>query len=54
MPQEFTLFPGKSQTFKARGIDANGFPLGPVTDEKWESFIPPHREGAGHAGRVLQ
>jgi hypothetical protein len=42
MPQEFTLFPGKSQSFTVRGIDANGFPAtAPVADAKWESFIPP-------------
>jgi hypothetical protein len=41
MPQEFTLFPGKSQTFSLRGVDAKGFTTGPVTDAKWESFIPP-------------
>jgi outer membrane protein assembly factor BamB len=41
MPQEVTLYPGKTQAFNIRGIDANGFPVGPVTDAKWESFIPP-------------
>ncbi|HWB06782.1 MAG TPA: PQQ-binding-like beta-propeller repeat protein [Verrucomicrobiales bacterium] len=41
MPQEFTLFHGKPQAFTIRGIDAKGFVTGPVTDAKWESFIPP-------------
>jgi len=41
MPQEVILYPGKSQSFTLRGIDALGYPAGPVTDAKWESFIPP-------------
>ena len=42
LPQEVMLHPGDSQGFTVRGVDANGFPLaGPVTDAKWESFIPP-------------
>jgi hypothetical protein len=41
MPQEVILYPGKSQGFSVRSIDAKGYPVGPVTDAKWESFIPP-------------
>ena len=41
MPQEVILNPGKSQGFTVRGVDATGQPTGPVTDMKWESFIPP-------------
>ena len=41
LPQEVMLHPGGSQSFAVRGMDANGFPVGPVTDAKWESFIPP-------------
>ena len=41
MPQEVILFPGKSQAFTVRGVDAKGFPTGPAEGVKWESFIPP-------------
>ena len=41
MPQEAVLVPGASQAFTVRGIDANGLPTSPVTDVKWEPFIPP-------------
>lgn len=41
VPQEVMLHPGGSQAFEVHGIDANGFTTGPVTDAKWESFIPP-------------
>ena len=41
MPQEVILYPGKSQTFTVRGIDAKGYPTGPAEGVKWESFIPP-------------
>ena len=41
MPQEVILYPGKSQPFTVRGIDAKGYPVGPAEGVKWESFIPP-------------
>lgn len=41
VPQEVLLHPGESQSFTVRGVDANGFPTGPVKSVKWESFIPP-------------
>jgi outer membrane protein assembly factor BamB len=41
LPQEVILYPGKSQSFTVRGIDANGFQTGPAESVKWESFIPP-------------
>lgn len=41
VPQEVILHPGESRTFSLRGIDANGYPTGPVTDAKWESWVPP-------------
>ena len=41
MPQEVILFPGKAQEFSIRSVDAKGYPIGPVTAAKWESYIPP-------------
>ena len=41
LPQEVMLHPGESQAFVVRGVDAKGYPAGPVTDATWESFIPP-------------
>lgn len=41
MPQEVICYPGKSQPFAVRGIDAKGYPTGPAEGVKWESFIPP-------------
>ncbi len=40
LPQEVTLYPGDSQAFKVRGLDAKGYPTGDVTGVKWESYIP--------------
>lgn len=41
LPQEVLLHPGDSQDFTVRGMDANGYATGPVTDVSWASYIPP-------------
>lgn len=41
IPQEFIVAPGANVSFKVRGVDALGYPTGPVQDAKFESFIPP-------------
>jgi outer membrane protein assembly factor BamB len=44
VPSEVLLHPGDADTFRARKLDALGFPVGEVTDMKalrWEAFVPP-------------
>jgi outer membrane protein assembly factor BamB len=44
IPYEVLLQPGKSQSFRIRALDANGFTAEESVDPKsvkWESFIPP-------------
>jgi outer membrane protein assembly factor BamB len=44
IPSEVTLRPGQSATFRARSVDAKGFPVEDIKDVKslkWASFIPP-------------
>jgi outer membrane protein assembly factor BamB len=44
IPSEVLMRPGQSVAFRARSIDANGFPVEEITDAKslkWASYIPP-------------
>jgi outer membrane protein assembly factor BamB len=44
IPAEITLRPGRSASFRARSIDANGFVVDEIKDVaslKWASFVPP-------------
>ncbi|RYD22412.1 MAG: hypothetical protein EOP87_27005, partial [Verrucomicrobiaceae bacterium] len=48
MPQEVRLHPGGKQTFTIRGLNAQGFPVGPVKEASWESYVPPTAKVKAH------
>ncbi|HTI71909.1 MAG TPA: PQQ-binding-like beta-propeller repeat protein [Candidatus Limnocylindria bacterium] len=44
IPYEFVLHPGRTQAFRVRALDANGFTVQENVDPKtvtWEAFVPP-------------
>jgi outer membrane protein assembly factor BamB len=41
VPAEVALHPGESQSFKLRGLDANGLFVSEVKGGEWKHFIPP-------------